>query len=204
MQRRVLDAPLVSVKVTKVKRLVQHAALGNSMMFLVLLLVNSVATILITVTKEEIQRVSIAQRVGHLRSAVPSAKLVLREHTAMDANLVQLGFTPRTPGNVFVWGAQQVILPKRRANRFVWGATPVCLLHIKKRPCVPCAKQGGLKMEKDPVVHVNHANLGNNPHQKGHPALSHHRTTPYQQCNWFPLRLRPKNWWHLPCHTAGH
>ena len=90
MQPRVLGAPLVSVKVIQAKLLVFHAALGNSMMFLVLLLVNSVATTLITARKEEIQRASIAQRVGHLRSAVLNAKPVVQERMAMDANLVEL------------------------------------------------------------------------------------------------------------------
>jgi hypothetical protein len=80
--------PWVSVKVMLDKPLVQNAAPGNSMMFLVLLLVNSVATILITVTKEEIQRVSIAQRVGHLRSAVQNAKPVVRERMVQGVNFV--------------------------------------------------------------------------------------------------------------------
>lgn len=86
MQPRVLGAPLVSVKVIQAKLLVFHAALGNSMMFLVLLLVNSVATTLITARKEEIQRASIAQRVGHLRSAVLNAKPVVRERMVQGVN----------------------------------------------------------------------------------------------------------------------
>ena len=86
MQPRVLVAPLVSVKVTKVKRRVQNAVPENSIIILVLLLVNSVATTLITVTKEEMQRASIAQRVGHLRSAVQNAKPVVRERMVQGVN----------------------------------------------------------------------------------------------------------------------
>ena len=86
MQPRVLVAPLVSVKVTKVKRRVQNAVPENSIVILVLLLVNSVATTLITVTKEEMQRASIAQRVGHLRSAVQNAKPVVRERMVQGVN----------------------------------------------------------------------------------------------------------------------
>jgi hypothetical protein len=88
MQPRVLVAPLVSVKVTKVKRRVQNAVPENSIVILVLLLVNSVATTLITVTKEEMQRASIAQRVGHLRSAVQNAKPVVRERMVQGVNFV--------------------------------------------------------------------------------------------------------------------
>ena len=88
MQPRVLVAPLVSVKVTKVKRRVQNAVPENSIIILVLLLVNSVATTLITVTKEEMQRASIAQRVGHLRSAVQNAKPVVRERMVQGVNFV--------------------------------------------------------------------------------------------------------------------
>ena len=86
MLPRVLVAPLVSVKVTKVKRRVQNAVPENSIVILVLLLVNSVATTLITVTKEEMQRASIAQRVGHLRSAVQNAKPVVRERMVQGVN----------------------------------------------------------------------------------------------------------------------
>ena len=86
MQPRVLGVPLVSVKVTKVKRRVQNAVPENSIVILVLLLVNSVATTLITVTKEEMQRASIAQRVGHLRSAVQNAKPVVRERMVQGVN----------------------------------------------------------------------------------------------------------------------
>jgi len=88
MQPRVLGVPLVSVKVTKVKRRVQNAVPENSIVILVLLLVNSVATTLITVTKEEMQRASIAQRVGHLRSAVQNAKPVVRERMVQGVNFV--------------------------------------------------------------------------------------------------------------------
>ena len=88
MQPRVLVAPLASVKVTKVKRRVQNAVPENSIVILVLLLVNSVATTLITVTKEEMQRASIAQRVGHLRSAVQNAKPVVRERMVQGVNFV--------------------------------------------------------------------------------------------------------------------
>ena len=174
------------------------------MMFLVLLLVNSVATILITVTKEEIQRVSIAQRVGHLRSAVPSAKLALREHTAMGVNLVQLVFTPRTPGKPSVWGAHQVITPTKRANRFAWDATPVSLLHMRRRSCVPCAKKERLKRENDPEVPVKFVHPVINQTKKVHPALNLHRMKPYQQCNLCPFLLRPKIWWHRQWPNAGH
>jgi hypothetical protein len=177
----VLDAPLVSVKVTKVKRLVQNAAPGNSMMFLVLLLVNSVVTILITVTKEEIQRVSIAQRVGNLRSAVPSAKLALREHTAMGVNLVQLVFTPRTPGKPSVWGAHQVITPRTTGNLFAWGATPVGLQQQIERLNVPSANLDVMKMQNDLQAHVKCVRKVTNQTLNVLPALYHQLIKLYQQ-----------------------
>ena len=181
MQLRVLDALLVSVKVMLDKPLVQNAAPGNSMMFLVLLLVNSVVTILITVTKEEIQRVSIAQRVGHLRSAVPSAKLALREHTAMGVNLVQLVFTPRTPGKPSVWGAHQVITPRTTGNLFAWGAMPVGLLQQIERLNVPSANLDGMKMQNDLQAHAKCVRTVINQTFNVLPALYHQLIKLYQQ-----------------------
>ena len=160
MQPRVLGAPLVSVKVIQAKLLVFHAALGTSMMFLVLLLVNSVATTLISARKEEIRRASIAQRVGHLRSAVLNAKPVVRERMVQGVNsALWVSTEEQKIQPMYAWTAHPGITAMKKVNRFAWGATPVNLLQRIERLNVPSANLDGMKMKNDLQAHVKCAQM---------------------------------------------
>ena len=86
----VVIAPLVIVKSMKDKLLAQNVVQVNSITFPMPLNVNPVLKTRITVKREEIRRALVAQSAGRLRPGVLNVLLVVRERTAMDANLVKL------------------------------------------------------------------------------------------------------------------
>jgi len=178
---RVEIAQRVTTTTTLVKVHVCHAVPVNSIMFQVLILVNHVRKILTKKTKEEIRRALIVQPVGLLQLVVLNVWRVLREHTAMGVNLVQLVFTPRTPGKPSVWGAHQVITPRTTGNLFAWGAMPVGLLQQIERLNVPSANLDGMKMQNDLQAHAKCVRTVINQTFNVLPALYHQLIKLYQQ-----------------------
>ena len=142
------------VKVTKDKHPVPSAAPANSIMSLVLLPVNRVMKIPFSARKEEMQRAWDVPLVGLLRLVVQNVNLVQQVRMAKAVKVVQQVITAKRQGRPFVWDAQQDITRRGRVNRFAWGATPVGLLHMRRRSCVPCAKKERLKRGNDPKVPV--------------------------------------------------
>ena len=174
-------AQRVFTTTTLAKLHVCHAVPVNSIMFQVLILVNHVRKILTKKTKEEIRRALIVQPVGLLQLVVLNVWRVLREHTAMGVNLVQLVFTPRTPGKPSVWGAHQVITPRTTGNLFAWGAMPVGLLQQIERLNVPSANLDGMKMQNDLQARAKCVRTVINQTFNVLPALYHQLIKLYQQ-----------------------
>ena len=88
-QRRVVFVQLVSVKVIMDKRHASNAVPENSIIFLVLLHVNHALQTLITVAKEETQRVLNVQWVGRRWQVVQIVKRVVQECMVLGVKIVK-------------------------------------------------------------------------------------------------------------------